>query len=193
MGDFQKDLSSMKHPLLQVTPGRRLPIFALFFALTIATMIALNISGRPLTTGVAPSGIVFYEFAGDVTTAAQIIDSWDSSARIAAGFNLGLDYLYLLLYSTTIAMALLWLSDGLAIGWLATLAITVAWLQWLAAGLDAVENYGLFRMLVDVPVDPWPQVAWWCAAVKFALVIIGLVLVLVLATIRAGQYVRRKY
>ena len=62
------------------------------------------------------------------------------SARLATGFNLGLDYLYLLLYANTIAMALLWLTEGLSATWLTTLATALAWGQWLAAGLDAIEN-----------------------------------------------------
>ena len=28
--------------------------------------------------------------------------------------------------------------------------------------------------LLDAPAAPWPQVAWWCAAVKFTLVLLGL-------------------
>ena len=182
----------MLHPLLQVSRPRRLPIFLLFFILTMATMIALGATGRPLKTEAAPSGIVSYEFAGDVATADHIIDSWDTSARISAGFNLGLDYLYLLAYSTTIAMALLWLSGSSSVGWFAYPALIVAWLQWLAAALDAIENYALFTMLADGPVDPYPQVAWWCAAFKFGLVFVGLLLVFVAVTIRMAGMLRRE-
>jgi hypothetical protein len=142
-------------------------------------MLTLNLSGQPLITKAAPSGIVSYEFAGDVGTAAQIIDSWDEIARIYAGFNLGLDYLYLLLYSTTIAMALLWLTADLAYRRITGLVLLLAWVQWLAAVLDALENYALFTMLVSGPADPWPQVAWWSAAIKFSLVLAGLLVVLV--------------
>lgn len=181
----------MKHPLLSIPNQRRVPLFVLFLALTLLTMLALNISGRPLITEAAPSGIVTYEFAGDTDTAAQIIDSWDEIARIHAGFNLGLDYLYLLLYSTTIAMALLWLTDCPSAGRIAVLAVALAWGQWNAALLDAVENYALFTMLVNQPADPWPQIAWWCAAVKFGLVIAGLLVVLVAVISQVWRKLRR--
>ena len=173
----------MKHPLLQIPRGRRLFLFLMFLGLTLLVMMALNVSGRALTNDSAPSGIVSYEFAGDRATAEGIINSWDETARVYAGFNLGLDYLYLLLYSTSIAMALLWLTDGIQARWLAKLALILAWGLWLAALLDACENYALFTMLVDGPSATWPQVAWWCATVKFSLVIAGLLLVLV-----AGVY-----
>ena len=181
----------MKHPLLQIQYDRRLPLFLLFLALTLLTMLALNVSGRALTTAAAPAGIVSYEFAGDVSTAGEILDSWDETAQIYAGFNLGLDYAYLLLYSTTIAMAVLWLSVGLSNrGWLFILAITLAWGQWLAAGLDAIENYALLRMLVTQPLEPWPQIAWWCAAIKFSLVIAGLLYVIIALALRLAERFR---
>jgi hypothetical protein len=171
----------MKHPWLKVPRPRRLALFGLFLVLTLAAMLALNISGRPLITSEAPAGIVSYEFAGNVAGAVRIIDSWDETARVSAGFNLGLDYLYLFLYANAIAMALLWLTEGSPARWLTTAAAALAWGQWLAAFLDATENFALFTMLVTAPADPWPGLAWWCAAAKFALIITGLVVVLVAA------------
>lgn len=180
----------MKHPLLSVPRPFRPPLFLLFLALTVVTMLALNVTGRVLITDAAPSGIVSYEFAGDVISAGEMIGSWDGTARISAGFSLGLDYLYLVLYSTTIAMALLWLTAGRSPVWLAVVAGGLAWGQWLAAALDAVENCALFTMLLNTPSDPWPQVAWWCAAIKFALITAGLLVVLAAAIIRMIDRIR---
>ena len=181
----------MNHPLLHVQHDRRLPIFLLFLALTVLTMLALNTSGRALVTGAAPAGIISYEFAGDVSTANKIIASWDEIARIYAGFNLGLDYAYLLLYSTAIAMTIVWLSEGLSNrGWFLILAVALAWGQWLAAGLDAIENFALLRLLVTIPVEPWPQIAWWCAAIKFSLVIAGLLCVVLTLALRLVERTR---
>lgn len=180
----------MKHPFLEIPRPRRWPFFLVFLVLTLLTMFALNLTGRSLFTSAAPSGIISYEFAGDVPTAGEIIDSWDESARINAGFNIGLDYLYLVLYSSTIAMALLWLSENLPVRWLVSLAILLAWAQWLAAALDAIENYALFTMLAQVPAEPWPQIAWWCAALKFALIIAGLLVVLIALVILIARRFR---
>lgn len=169
----------MKHPLLAIPRSLRMPLILLLVGLTLTTMVALNATGKALVTGAAPSGIVSYEFAGDVANASKIIDSWNESSRIYAGFNLGLDYLYLALYSTSIAMALLWSSDRLARRWVILIAIGLAWGQWLAATLDAIENAALFLMLVRAPAEPWPQVAWLCASIKFTLVAAGLLWALV--------------
>ena len=61
-------------------------------------------------------------------------------------------------------------------GWpLAGEGAALAWGQWLAAWFDAVENIALIAMLFGAVVSPWPQVAYWCAVIKFALVFLGLV------------------
>ncbi|MEE8390887.1 MAG: hypothetical protein V3S14_08865 [Anaerolineae bacterium] len=57
----------------------------------------------------------------------------------------------------------------------ASFGLLLAWGQWLAALLDGVENTALWNILANGPSTPWPQVAWWCAAVKFTLVILGLI------------------
>ncbi|UCG23427.1 MAG: hypothetical protein JSW55_14935 [Chloroflexota bacterium] len=182
----------MKHPLISIPKNNRLAIFLLFLALTLSTMLALSVTGRPLMTGAAPSGIISYEFAGDVVTATLIIDSWDAAAQTYAGINLGLDYLYLVLYSTTIAMVVLWLTDGLAQArFIIIIAVALAWGQWLAAALDATENLALFAMLVNQPAEPWPQIARWCAAIKFSLVIAGLLYTVVALVARIITLLKR--
>ena len=130
----------MIHPLNIVPVNYRARLFASLFILTLAVMAALNILGEPLITEAAPAGIISYEFAANEKTAQSILDSWDDRAKIFAGFNLGLDYLFLILYASTIALAIILLADknlGRAVLFLAT---ALAWGQWLAAGLDAVEN-----------------------------------------------------
>jgi len=58
---------------------------------------------------------------------------------------------------------------------LASLGVVLAWGQWLAAILDAVENLGLTLILFASVVSPWPEIARWCATLKFALILLGLV------------------
>lgn len=171
----------MKHPL-QTIPNKWKPLaFLILIALTIVTMLVLNLTGTILRTAEAPSGIISYEFAGTVDRAQSILASWSPRARIFAGFNIGLDYLFLFAYSTTIALAAIWVGKRLnpRYGFWKLLAVLLAWSLWGAAVLDAVENYALFTMLVNGASEPWPQVAWISALVKFAIVIIGISYVLV--------------
>lgn len=167
----------MQHPFEATPTGKRRTIFVLLLVLTLVVMAVLNIVDGPLKTGAAPQGIVSFELAGKVSTAQAILDSWDPQARIHAGFSLGFDFLFMLLYSTTIAYACIWVSNGLRDAWrpLATVGLLLAWGQWLAALLDAVENTALLVILLNGPAAAWPQLAWWCASVKFVFVLLGLV------------------
>jgi hypothetical protein len=167
----------MKHPLETVPKNRRPAIFTALFVLTIIVMLVLNLAGDALRTDAAPAGIISYEFAGTVDRAQSILDSWSPQTKIYAGFNLGLDYLFLVAYSTTIALAVIWVASQLKTSqrfWI-SLAVFLAWALWGAALLDAIENYALFTMLVNGAFEPWPQVAWWSALIKFTIVIFGLV------------------
>jgi hypothetical protein len=159
-----------------VETGRRARVFVPLLLGTLAVGAALGAVNRPLQTTAAPDGIISYEFSWSVEGATAILESWDATARVYAGFSLGLDYLYMCLYSTTIALACLWAGGVLGTrGW--ALASAGAWLalgQWLAALFDAVENAALWILLLGPVSEPWPAVAALCAIPKFALVFLGL-------------------
>jgi hypothetical protein len=171
----------MQHPFQKIPANKRKPVFVTFLVLTLAVMWVLSAVGEPLTTDAAPQGIVSYELAGSASRAQEILDSWDASALAHAGFSLGFDYVYLLSYSAAIGLACVWLADALSGRWrrLALLGLWLAWGQWLAALLDAVENAALLAMLFGSVESPWPLVARWCAIPKFALVALGLLYVVV--------------
>jgi hypothetical protein len=158
------------HPLAAIPPGRRRRAFLPFLALTLAVMTVLGSVDRRITTPAVPHGIVSFELAGDVATAQRMVESWDSIARLHVAFSNGIDYLYMVLYSTTIALACVWGATIYAAG----LGHLLAWGQWLAAMFDATENVALTVMLFDGVSEPWPAVAWWCAVPKFVLVALGL-------------------
>jgi hypothetical protein len=45
---------------------------------------------------------------------------------------------------------------------------------FVAAVFDAVENYALFQILLDRIVSPYPEIAFYCASIKFGLLSFGL-------------------
>ena len=167
---------SISHPLDTIKTGQRARVFIPLLLGTLAVGAVLGAVNEPLRTSAAPSGIISYEFSNTVAGARAILESWDPAARVYAGFSLGLDYLYMVLYSTTIALACLWAASVLSMrGWpLASVGAWLAWGQWAAALLDAVENTALWILLVGPVTDPWPAVAALCAAPKFVLVFAGL-------------------
>ena len=180
------------HPLTQISPKSRPAVFVALLAVTLLIMAALNISGGPLRNDAAPAAIVSYELAGDVEGARAILNSWDDEAKVYAGFNLGFDYLWMVFYSTTIALGVVWTAEAFKLKGTPAAALNLlAWGQWLAALLDALENAALLMMLFGQPAAPWPQVAYWSAVIKFALVILGILVTLggaVLYRLRPRKY-----
>jgi hypothetical protein len=172
---------TMRHPLEAIPAGKRVQVFVPLFVLSVALMIALNLIGAPLQTLAAPAGIVSFELAGSVGQTRAILESWDQATRLRAAFSLGLDYVFMVVYSTAIGLACAWAASvtrasrprwAVAGSWL-------AWGQWLAALLDAVENVALTVALFGTIAAPWPQMAWWCATLKFLLILAGLAYALV--------------
>ena len=166
----------LRHPFQSIPQGRRARVFLPLLALTLLVMAALTLIGEPLKTAEAPHGILSFEFAGDASQARRMIDSWDETTRIHAALSLGLDYLFLFAYPATIGLACVWAADLMRERkWpLVSTGILLAWGQAIAGALDAIENAALIKLLIDSIESPWPQIAYWCAAVKFALVIAGL-------------------
>ncbi len=166
----------MSHPLAGLPAGRLRSLFIPMLLLTLAIMFILNWVAAPLETEAAAYGIISYELAGSAPRSAEVIASWDNSARQLAAFSLGLDFLFLLVYSTTIALACVWAAGVLqSLGWrLAVVGIPLAWGSWLAAALDALENVGLTIILFGGSAQYWAPIARWAALAKFAIIFAGL-------------------
>ena len=156
---------------LSASYGRRLMWLFIGLALLI-TFISTNIN-QPLRTAAAPQGILSYEFAGDLATAQAIINSWDAPAKLRAAFGLGLDFLYPVVYGMAISLAVV-AASGAFKGRLAQLGAWLAWGVWLAAALDYVENIALWQLLQGSSNALLPQIAWWCAAFKFLLLVLAI-------------------
>lgn len=164
----------MRHPF-EHTAGKRSVVFVPLLLLTLTTAFFLNYWGRPLKTEAAPAGIVSLELAGDPVAAQRIVNSWNPSARMAACVNLGLDFLFLVAYSTTLAFACVWASQRVRIRRLRVFGLGLAWAQWVAALFDVGENTALLFALFLSPVTPWPEIAQWCAIPKFILIALGVI------------------
>src|ERR1051326_2408444 len=98
------------HPFEAVPFGRRRHVFLPLLILTLLVWADVTYWEGWLYTSAAPRGIVSSELAGDPVVADQILKSWNQDATKEACFNLGLDYLFLVLYSTTLAFACVWAS-----------------------------------------------------------------------------------
>jgi hypothetical protein len=167
------------HPLERWFGASLSPIFRLSLALTLAEMVVLGRLDSALKSDVAPLGIISFELAG--ARAPAVLASFSEAARRDALLLQGLDYLYLLLYSTAIGSAALLLGRRLSTAWprLAAFARPVAWMLTAAAVFDAIENVPLILMLRSGSADPsGASISQLSAIAKFALVAIGLVYLL---------------
>jgi hypothetical protein len=158
----------MTHPLAAIVPEKRLRIFV---PLLIATLV---ITFLFRFIGPASPTIVDFELAGSVPKAQAIVDAWNETDRIRAGFSLGFDYLYMPVYSTTIALACVLAAFVLKSKAWRSIGLLLAWGLWAAVLFDAIENVALLTILLSSNVAPWPQVAQICATIKFGLILAGL-------------------
>ena len=171
----------LRHPFEWLTPSGQIRAFIFFFILSLLVMVSLQVTGAHLITTVSPSGILSFEFAGDLSAAQNMVNSWGQTGRVYAGLNLGLDYLFLLVYAFAIGLGCVLVARRLSprTTFLANLGILIAWAQLAAALLDGVENYALIRVLFGTEMAVWPVIARWCAIPKFLIVGAGLIYVIV--------------
>ena len=155
--------------------------FWVLFCLTILTIIGMQITGTPLNTEVAPGGIVSFELVGTLEGSQSIINSWQNDKMIYAGINMGLDFLFLSLYSITIALSCLLISKRLPAHWkfFKKLGIWLAVVVIIAALLDIVENIALIKLLLGSENALLPVLAKWCATPKFLLIFLAIVYVII--------------
>jgi len=168
-----------RHPFNWLSTSGQKRAFVALLVLTLAVMASLNALGRPLNTEPAPLGIVSFELAGELPRAQSMVESWGQTGRVYAGLNLGLDYLFMVAYSSCISLGCVLVAHSLSprLSSVSSLGVLLAWAQFGAALLDAVENYALIRVLLGSQQALWPVVARWCAIPKFLIVAAGLVYV----------------
>jgi hypothetical protein len=177
-------------PFNWVQPSKLGRMFVFIFVVTIILIVSMQVLGAPLRTETAPGGIISYEFSGDLETARAILSSWGDEGQVYAGLQLGLDYLFIPAYALAIGLGCVLVSQytGFLSAGLIRLGTWLAWGQFIAAGLDALENYALIRLLLGSNNALWPSVAFWSAAVKFGLVAVGLLYVILGVLLRlAGR------
>ena len=161
----------LTHPLSLIPADKRTRVFIPLLIATLIITFLFRFIGPTQPT------IVDFELAGSVPKAQAIIDAWNENDRIRAGFSLGFDYLYMPVYSTTIAVACV-MAAGVwkRTAW-HTSGLLLAWGLWIAAVSDATENLALLTELLGRNVAPWPQIAQICATIKFGLILLGLLYV----------------
>ena len=179
----------MKHPLEFIPIPLRKPFFLIFLFLTILLFAIFWVLDQPLRTGAAPNGIVSFELAGTPLAAREITNSWKQLSALLsatgqpnpdivnvaytfAAFGLGLDYLFMPVYALALSLATL-LAAQKHIGRIHILLVLAGYGAFTAALFDAVENYALFQVLLGWVNSNYPEIAAFCATIKFGLLAFG--------------------
>lgn len=164
----------MRHPLGWIPLPARKPVFLAALALTLACFAVFQVwLNPPLVTGAAPQGIVSFELARTAANVFDMLASWNDVALLYAAFGLGFDFLFMPLYATALSAAALLAANrrpGAWTGW----GSLVGWGAFGAALFDAVENIALFSIILSGATDTLATVAFWCASLKFGLIVLGL-------------------
>jgi len=181
----------MKHPLEFVSDGTRKRLFFTFLFLTVSLFAIFRVLDKPLRSSASPHGIVSFELAGSPLQAQAITDEWKkfplllsavagqanpdivNIPYVFAAFGLGLDYLFMPVYAFALAFGTL-LAAGRHAGWFKSLGAVAGYGAFAAALFDAVENYALFQILLNRVYSPYPEIAFYCASIKFSLLVFGL-------------------
>lgn len=162
---------------LSERPRRRtIAILLLLNAAIIAVMSTVGVALKPYT-------IIDFELAGSWEKASVMLQAWrENDAMPALFFVLGFDYLFMLVYSISLWFVCLHLAD--VVSSLKRFMIILAWLQPVAAVLDAIENAALFEVALGSDNPVWPVVSWWSAVPKFVIALSGGVFWLALTSVK---------
>ncbi len=115
--------------------------FAILLAGTLQVMTLLGEHGAPLAL-VGGHRIAALELAPTETAATKIVDAWSGPLHDLALADIRLDYVFIALYSTTLAFAGFFGAVVLT-GGLARLGPRVAYAIWIAGLCDVLENIGM--------------------------------------------------
>ena len=160
------------HPFRWLQGERQRPVFLCAALLTMVLMVAMHWSNAPLQNPAAPLGMISLQLAGTLPAAQQILASWGPQGQLSAAFNLGIDYLYMVAYATTLSLACVLLARHVrGFRRVSLLGVCFSWGMLVALLLDAVENFLLIRLLLGDLRELWPVLARGCAVPKFALVL----------------------
>jgi len=185
-------LLKLSHPFEWLPIAKQTRTFIVLLLLTIAVMITLQVLGGPLKTDVAPFGIISFELAGTLPLAQKMVESWGKLGQIFAGLNLGLDFLFIIMYANCIGLGCVIVARNLSRhgAFLATTGIGLSWALWLAALFDCIENYALINLLLGSQQATFALIAKWCAIPKF--LIVGLCIAYIILGALAASIVKPK-
>lgn len=147
----------------------RIKILITTITLFVITSICMASLDAYLQNEITPMGIISFEFVKTIEASNVALEAWGEIGRRAAGISLGLDFLYLIIYSTILFIFLQITSEKVSpINHKLAKAITyISYATPLTGIFDAIENIGLISLLLGSQNEIWPAIAYYFASAKF--------------------------
>ena len=137
--------------------------------LTLLVFLAIFITDTHLINKLS-KGIVSFELARDFHSSQAILQSWNIKSRLFASFSLGIDFLFILLYTLFFVLTIQRMKPNNLLARFKKIMIGV----FILAGLfDVLENYLLLQILTGNLSSSYPVYASFFASMKFSLIAIG--------------------
>jgi len=148
-------------------------ISILLLITVILNIVVIQIFDAPLKNEICKNGIISFELAKDLDQTVKILDSWDINARTNISLSLGFDFLFLLVYSSFIALLVFNINNRL---WknksFYKIGNFLIILIFIAAFFDIVENIALIKLLLGDLRQIWSSIAYYFALSKFIIILI---------------------
>jgi len=139
-------------------------------------MVAIHFLLQPLTS----SEIVHFETARKVSVAETIIQEWKDSGKLnKAVISVYVDFLFILLYTSGLAVGSVFLARLTQHEILGRAGKLFAWLLVIAGLADIVENIALLRSLQNYVQHVNVVLAYDMAATKFSIIILTVLFMII--------------
>ncbi len=152
-------------------------ILVVTVALFIISSLSMGAIDSFMQNDTTPYGIISFEFIKTIDAANAAMTAWGDTGKSATGISLGLDYLYILIYSTMAVIFLLITSEKVSLTnpRFGKTIRSVAYAFPIVGILDMIENFGLIQVLLGSQNEIWPLTAYYFASAKFISLGIALV------------------
>lgn len=149
-------------------------VFLVSVVLTVGWMYFMSASVKPVNS----KQIVAFELAKTPEAAADIIKHWTEIDAIGkAKKSIYLDFVFLVMYSFSIALGCLVLSKFTENAFLIQSGLWLSRVIMIAGLSDVIENLAMLKTLSGVITIQMTAVAYWFAILKFSIVIVSMLFV----------------
>jgi len=130
--ESRSTLTPIEHALESLIKNKVLLVLTLVFA-NFSLMGCFGTFEGEFKNKNSPLGIISFELAGSEEAGREMVASWNEYQRQIVAFELGLDYLFMPLYSTAICYCCILTSRVCASGCLLSVGIGIGYSQYVAA------------------------------------------------------------